>query len=154
MITPAPSLTDRMWPSRLTWLLVASLALAACGPTNRRDDATKTPTPAATPTVTPSPTPRVTPTPPRVMAFVRVVGSAGTPFVGQILDGSGSRSVDGIVPEDFVVGTPRSFISASFTKTQEGLQTITAQIFLDGTLTAEQSTTTNFGSVSVSAPIP
>lgn len=83
-----------------------------------------------------------------------MVGSAGTPFVGQIIDGSGSRSVDGIVPEDFVLATPRSFISASFSKTEAGLGTITAQIFVDGVLAAEQSTATNFGSVTANATLP
>jgi hypothetical protein len=141
-------------------VLGAALLLAACGPTNRRDEVNATPTPTvtATPTATATPTPTTTPdatrTPQFRQAFVRVVGTAGTPFVGQILDGSGGRSVDGVIPEDFVLGTPRSFVSASFSKTEAGLATITAQIFVDGVLTAEQSTTTNFGSVTVNAPLP
>lgn len=136
--------------------LFASLAFA-CGPTNRRGEVaagTPTPTPTASPSPSPSPTPSASPTPRLVQAFVRVEGTAGTPFVGQVLDGSGSRTVDGVIPQDFVLGTPRSFISATFSKTAEGLTTLTVRVFVDGVAQAEQSTTTNFGSVTVNVPLP
>ncbi len=152
------TLCDRVRVPRvaaLTLLFAAGiLALGACGPKNRRNEATPSPTITATPTPTPTATSTVTGTPSFSQAFVRVVGTAGTPFVGQLLDGSGSRSVDGIIPEDFVLSTPRDFISASFSKTEEGLATITAQVFVDGALVAEQSTTTNFGSVTVNTSLP
>lgn len=141
-------------------IVVAVVWLAACGPTDRRDEARPTPTATTTATATPTPTstatatPDATRTPQFRQVFVRVVGTAGTPFVGQILDGSGGRSVDGIIPEDFVLGTPRGFVSASFSKTAAGLETITAQVFVDGQLAAEQSTTTSFGSVTVNAALP
>jgi len=131
-------------------MLVGSVA---CGPTDRRAEATPSVTPTATPTPTPSPSPSVAPTVVFRQVFLRVEGTAGTPFVGQIIDGSGSRTVDGVVPQDFVLATPREFVSATFSKTAEGLSTIQAQIFVDGVRVAEQSTTTNFGSVTVNVPL-
>jgi len=139
-------------------ILALAISFVACGPTDRRSETsaagTPTATTTATATISPSPSPSPSPTARVSQAFVRVVGTAGTAFVGQLLDGSGSRSVDGVIPEDFVLSTPRGFISASFSKTEAGLATITAQVFVDGALVAEQSTTTNFGSVTVNVPLP
>lgn len=140
-----------------TALAIAALA-AGCEPTDRRAEATPSPTASGTPTETatptPSPTPDRTATPEFVNAFVRVVGSAGTPFTGQILDASGSRTIDGVVPEDFVLINPQTFISFIVSKTQEGLETVTAQIYVNNELVGEQSTSTEFGSVTVNASLP
>jgi hypothetical protein len=129
-----------------------AVACAACGPTDRRGEATPSPPAALTPTATP--TPVGTPTPEFRQTFVRVLGTPGTRFTGLLIDGSGSRSVDGEIPEDFVLDNPRGFISASFTKSDDGLQTITAQIVIDRVVVAEQSTTTDRGSITVNASLP
>lgn len=149
-MSPRPTQQQNLRRASIVALVgVFCIVAAACGPNNRRTQAstqsTPTPTPSATATATASPTA----TPGFRQAFVRVVGTAGTPFVGQLIDGSGSRSVDGVVPQDFVLGTARDFISATFSKTDAGLGTITGQIFVEGSLVAEQSTTTNFGTITI-----
>ena len=85
--------------------------------------------------------------------FFRVIGTDLTKFRGQIGDSTGNRSVDGIVPQDFVLENARNFVSGSFTKTVSGRQALTAQLFVDGELRAEQTTNVEGGTVSVSAPI-
>lgn len=85
--------------------------------------------------------------------FLRVLGSDGTPFIGQIGDSTGNRTVDGIIPQDYVIENARDSIFGSFTKTRGGRQLLIAQLFRNGQVVSQQQTTVSRGTVTVSSPL-
>lgn len=133
---------------------------SGCGP-SEPDSNTGFNLPTPTAPFTASPTPTATPinqgtaTPTRGVhqVVVRVRGTTDAKFRGQLSDATSNRSVDGTIPAEFTFMNARTFVSASFNITDTGRKELAVQIYSDGMLKSEQSTTAEFASVSLSATL-
>ncbi len=83
---------------------------------------------------------------------IRVTGTPGVAFVGNYAAGGGSSgSLEGVTPQDFEVPvqTEADDVAANVRKPNEGTEELTLQLLVGGEVVEEQSTTEQFGWVSV-----
>ena len=89
-------------------------------------------------------------------ATIRVTGTSGTPFKGSYgLVGSSTKSVEGVVPQDYEVSYndpsgPFVTVKASMQKRVDDYSSITVQIIVDGETKTERTTAAGFGVAKVS----
>jgi len=87
---------------------------------------------------------------------IRVTGTSGTPFKGSYgLVGSGTESVEGVIPQDYELSykepaSPFLTVKASMQKKVDDYSTVTVQIIVDGETKAERTTGAGFGVAKVS----
>jgi hypothetical protein len=85
---------------------------------------------------------------------IRVSGTPGMSFSGNYGTLDSSRSVDGTTPDSFEVEVKTGFlefdsVSAVMQKQEQGSEELTVQMLVDGEVVKEQSTTAQFGVVSL-----
>ena len=115
------------------------------------------PAPAPSPSPSPEPAPAPSPPPAKKAAsevVISVGGTPGIPFSGSYGTAQGGqRSVDGIVPTEYEVeveGGAFSFDTVTAVMQKKGPEgELTVQILSDGEVLEEQSTTAQFGVVTV-----
>lgn len=143
----------------LVGLALLVVCLSACGPDEPNDNEgfnlpTATPPFTASPSPTQSPPPQGTPTRVGVhQAVVRIRGTSGATFRGQLSDGSSNQSIDGTIPAEFSLVNARSFVSASANVTSAGRNELTVQILVDGLLRDERTAFSEFASVSLTVSV-
>jgi len=126
---------------------------------------TPTPTPIPTPIQTPTPVPvTIIPTPTPVVipssgTWVEVKydkyysGTFGTPASQQVLSG-GRQMVPNTGDQFYLIPTNNGFITASVSKNDGSGDTLTVNMYQDGTLVETDSTSTPYGVLDVVARIP
>jgi hypothetical protein len=85
---------------------------------------------------------------------IRVTGTPGMPFSGSYGTLDRLRSVDGTTPDNFEAEVKTGFlafdsVSAVMQKREQGNEELTVQMLMDGEVVKEQSTTAEFGVVSL-----
>lgn len=85
---------------------------------------------------------------------IRITGTPGMPFSGSYGTLDSLRSVDGSIPDNFEVKVETGFlafdsVSAVMQKREQGNGVLTVQMLIDGEVVKEQSTTAEFGVVSL-----
>ena len=87
---------------------------------------------------------------------IRVTGTSGTPFKGSYgLVGSGTESVEGVIPQDYEISykepaSPFLTVKASMQKRVDDHSEITVRIIVDGETKAQRTTGAGFGVAKVS----
>ncbi len=143
----------------LTGLVLFSACFSACGPSTPNDNAgfilpTATPQFTASPSPTQTPPVQGTPTKSGVhQAIVRIRGTSGAEFRGQLSDGSSNQSIDGTIPAQFPLSNVRTFVSASANITSAGRNELTIQILVDGQVKDERTAFSESASVSLTVPL-